>query len=72
MNAEQDTFNKNTFKNVLGGIREIGILKYIILQVQSVWQDWWAIADVLFVYKMTADLHAGEIPCQSYRRTIWR
>ena len=44
---------------MLGGIREIRICKYIMLQVES--RNWQAIPDACII---TADLHAGEIPSQ--------
>ena len=59
-------------KKILGGIREIRFWKYILLQVGNVWPDWRAIPNALFVYIMTDDLHAGEIPRQSSAEDIWR
>ena len=54
MNIEQHISNE-FLKKMLGGIREIRIWKYIMLQVES--RNWQAIPDACII---TADLHRGD------------
>ena len=69
MNAEQHLFNiENDIAGDGGDSKNSNLKnnnKKQQIKIESVWPKWRARPDALFVYNMTADLQAGEIPSQS-------